>query len=254
LNPDNPGRLRFLHAHGTHLPESLCQVVDEGLSAPQKSLPCRYFYDSAGSHLFEAICRLPEYYLTRTEQGILECHAPAILEAAGRNLALVEFGSGSSYKTRILLNSARRRQPCIHYVPIDISSEFLRDSSEVLLEEYEEITITAIAGEYRDGIRALPDHDGPRLILFLGSNIGNFDSGEAVEFIRDQYRHCKPILVLKGGKSLVESAGVKFTLPSGELDPGVLYFEDQDCDVILPQFIEGETARLSPVEADFLVA
>jgi catalase len=68
-------------------------------------------------------------------------------------------------------------------------------------------------------------------------------SGEAVEFIRDQYRHCKPILVLKGGKSLVENAGVKFTLPSGELDPGVLYFEDQDCNVILPQFIEAIAAH-----------
>ncbi len=66
---------------------------------------------------------------------------------------------------------------------------------------------------------------------------------EAVEFIRDQYRHCKPILVLKGGKSLVESAGVKFTLPSGELDPGVLYFEDENYDKILPQFVEAIAAH-----------
>jgi L-histidine N-alpha-methyltransferase len=176
-------RLRFVEAHGAHLPESLCQVVDEGLSQPQKTLPCRYFYDSAGSRLFEQICRLPEYYLTRTEQAILERRGGDMLEAAGQNLALIEFGSGSSYKTRILLAAALARQPALHYVPIDISTDFLRSSAETLLEEYDRLDITAVAGEYRDGIESLPAHGGPRLILFLGSNIGNFEAAEAVDFL-----------------------------------------------------------------------
>lgn len=176
-------RLRFLEAHGAHVPETLCQLVDEGLSLPQKTLPCRCFYDTAGSRLFEQICRLPEYYLTRTEQAILERYAGEMLEAAGNDLAMVEFGSGSSYKTRILISAALARQPALHYVPIDISTAFLRDSAETLLEEYARLSITAVAGEYRDGIEVLPAHEGPRLILFLGSNIGNFEAEEAVAFL-----------------------------------------------------------------------
>jgi L-histidine N-alpha-methyltransferase len=172
-----------MEAHGAHVPETLCQIVDEGLSLPQKTLPCRYFYDTAGSRLFEQICRLPEYYLTRTEQAILERHAIDMLVAAGDGLAMVEFGSGSSYKTRILMNAALARQRSLHYIPIDISTAFLRESAETLLEEYGQISVTAIAGEYRDGIEVLPAHDGPRLILFLGSNVGNFEADEAVAFL-----------------------------------------------------------------------
>jgi L-histidine N-alpha-methyltransferase len=181
-------RLRFLEAQSAHLPELLCQVVDEGLSHPHKSLPCRYFYDNVGSDLFERICGLPEYYLTRSEQSILTQYASDIIKAVGGDLSLIEFGSGSSLKTRTLMNAALHQQDSLHYTPIDISTEFLRQSSETLLEEYPPLTITAIAGEYRDGIAALPEDFLPRLILFLGSNIGNFEHAEAVSFL-EAVRH-----------------------------------------------------------------
>lgn len=168
------------------------RAVAEGLSLHQKSLSCRFFYDADGSQLFEQICKLPEYYLTRTERKILEDKAPKIIEAAGRNLALVEFGSGSSAKTRLLVNATLDRQKHLHYIPIDISSDFLQTSSLSLLNAYERLSVTAIAAEYNNAIPILPQHKGPRLILFLGSNIGNFDSKEAVAFIAQIGRHMEP--------------------------------------------------------------
>ncbi len=182
INPMD-ARLDFIRVEASHSPETLREIVEEGLSAPRKHLPCRYFYDTTGSLLFERICRLPEYYPTRTEQGILEQYAPDIIEAAGRNLTVVEFGSGSSCKTRLLLTAALDRQAQLRYVPIDISADFLRDSALILLNEYDRLNITAVAAEYNDGMEALPSSDGPRLILFLGSNIGNFTHDEATVFL-----------------------------------------------------------------------
>jgi L-histidine N-alpha-methyltransferase len=185
-------RLDFIRGEASHRTETLREIVEEGLSAPQKNLPCRYFYDTTGSLLFERICKLPEYYPTRTEQGILERYAPEIIEAAGRNLTMVEFGSGSSCKTRLLLTAALDRQAQLRYVPIDISADFLRDSALILLNEYDRLNITAVAAEYNDGIAALPSSDGPRLILFLGSNIGNFTHGEATAFLARIRRKMQP--------------------------------------------------------------
>ncbi|HZO88157.1 MAG TPA: L-histidine N(alpha)-methyltransferase [Chthonomonadaceae bacterium] len=176
-------RLQFLEVPASHPSASFSQAVAEGLSGPHKWLPCRFFYDSIGSRLFERICQLPEYYLTRTEQAILEQYAPEMLEAAGQDLTLVELGSGSSCKTRLLLNAGLARQRSLRYIPIDISSEFLRLSALTLLGEYDRLSITAIAAEYNDGLAALPAPDGPRLLLFLGSNIGNFTHEEAVGFL-----------------------------------------------------------------------
>lgn len=180
-HPDS--RLRFLEAHVSRRPELFREVVAEGLAAPQKWLPCRYFYDEAGSQLFEQICELPEYYLTRTERAILERYAPAMLAAASDVTTLVEFGSGSSYKTRLLLDAALQQRATLQYLPIDISGDFLYASAQTLLEEYPTLAITAIAAEYSDAIALLPEPTGPRLFLFLGSNIGNFSPCEATEFL-----------------------------------------------------------------------
>ncbi|HEV2473659.1 MAG TPA: L-histidine N(alpha)-methyltransferase [Chthonomonadales bacterium] len=163
--------------------ESFCAAVWEGLSRKRKSLPCRYLYDRDGSALFEKICELPEYYLTRTEQAILERHAGEMVEAAGAPLSLVEFGSGSSYKTRILINAILSRQPSLHYVPIDISADFLHLSCTELLAIYPSLSITAVAAEYSDGIAAIGPREGARLALFLGSNIGNFEPNAARSFL-----------------------------------------------------------------------
>ncbi len=167
--------------------DSAADVGDEvqrGLSCTPKTLPCKLFYDSAGSELFERICRLPEYYLTRTEQAILCERADSIARVAGRVEDIIELGSGSSLKTRILIEAFQDRQGALRYVPIDISAGFLRESAVALLADYQGLSICAIAGEYASALQSLPERRGSRLFLFLGSNIGNFDPNEAAEFLR----------------------------------------------------------------------
>jgi L-histidine Nalpha-methyltransferase len=185
-------RLQYIDVPPTIRAQPFCAVVAEGLSAPRKWLPCRFFYDRAGSELFERICGLPEYYLTRTERAILDRYAAEIVEAAGPEIALVEFGSGSSDKTRLLLAAALRRQSALHYTPIDISGEFLRSSAVRLLADFPRLDVTAIAAEYHDGIAALPRAGVPRLILFLGSSIGNFTRDEASAFLAHVRESMRP--------------------------------------------------------------
>ena len=201
-------RLDFLEAPSRHLPLPFQTVVSHGLAAAQKHLPCRFFYDTPGSHLFEQICGLPEYYPTRTEQAILQRHAHELAAQAGSDLTLVEFGSGSSFKTRLLMDALLARQPQLHYLPIDISREFLHHSARALLTEYPQLSITAIAGEYNDAIEALPNASGPRLFLFLGSNIGNFEREEAVAFLRRIRHRMQPDDRLLLGVDLVKDPSV----------------------------------------------
>ncbi len=185
-------RFTFIDVPGSRPQQKLCAVTEAGLLKPHKVLPSRFFYDAAGSALFEQICALPEYYPTRTEHAILASNAREMIDSAGKNLALVEFGSGSSSKTRLLIEALLDRQPALHYLPIDISADFLRQSCYALLDDYERLTITGIAAEYSDGIRALPAPDSPRLFLFLGSNIGNFDRDEAEAFLQRIRQQMKP--------------------------------------------------------------
>lgn len=205
-------RFDFIEARGTRPQPTFCRLVRDGLSGTPKSLPTRFLYDQAGSELFEQITELPEYYPTRTERAILEAHAGEIVRAAGENLSIVEFGSGSSAKTRLLIEAALDQQPELRYVPIDISVDFLKQSAQTLLGRYEGLRITALGGEYFDAAEALPPHDGPRLIIFLGSNIGNLTHEEAVEFlslIRSQVTEQDRLLVgidLVKDRSTLEAA------------------------------------------------
>ncbi len=176
-------RLQFVKVRGARSKKTFCQAVDEGLTAAQKYLPTCYLYDRRGSELFEEITRLPEYYPTRTEQSILEQFAGDMVEAAGDDLLMVEFGSGSSLKTRLLIEAALARQPHLTYAPIDISTDYLKWSSQQLLDEYPRLSIVALSAEYFEAISAMPRHCGPRLILFLGSNIGNLEQSEATDFL-----------------------------------------------------------------------
>ncbi|MBI3003059.1 MAG: TIGR04348 family glycosyltransferase [candidate division NC10 bacterium] len=159
--------------------------VEAGLRARPKRLPCRFFYDREGSRLFEAICELPEYYLTRAEREILQARAAEIASHFSKETTLVELGAGSAAKTRILLEAFLRRDGALRYVPVDISRTMLEDASRRLVEEYPTLEIAAIAGEYHDGLRRLKlEADRPRLILWLGSNVGNFERPEAARFVR----------------------------------------------------------------------
>jgi dimethylhistidine N-methyltransferase len=157
-------------------------AVVEGLSRPDKSLPCRFLYDHAGSQLFDEITRLPEYYLCRAEAEILTARARCIVESMPPQSQIVELGSGSSHKTRCLLRAALERGRTT-YVPIDISRRQLESACDDLAREFPTLRILAIAGDYETAHKALGVSPTARLFLFLGSNIGNFVEAEACGFL-----------------------------------------------------------------------
>ncbi len=200
--------LEFVRVPASHQPEHFSDVVAEGLSRPQKALPSRFFYDEIGSALFEMICDLPEYYLTRTEEAILRSNAEEIVATVGPEIGLVELGSGNSYKTRILIETALERQRALHYVPIDISSDFLYRSSIALLQDYAQISVRAIAATYEDAVSHLPQDHLPQLFLFLGSNIGNFDPPESVAFLHMIERNMRPCDRLLVGIDLIKDVAL----------------------------------------------
>ena len=186
------GRLTLMQAPPRELRESFADAVRHGLSQPQKELPSRFFYDACGSELFERITELPEYYLTRCEQSILEANANEIVASLGDELEFVEFGSGSSKKTRLLIEAALENQGSLHYTTIDISAEFGRQSALNLLRAYPRLEVTAIAAEYFEGVQIVPESENPRMFLFLGSNIGNFEEAEAMSFLKAVRNEMQP--------------------------------------------------------------
>jgi len=179
-----PDGVNLITAPQHHLQQSLKDAVADGFQKTPKSIPPLFFYDTPGSQLFEQICKLPEYYPTRTEHKILTDNAPDIIKTLTGEVELVELGSGSAAKTRVLINAILADQTRLHYIPTDISTDFLLESSIALKNEYEPLSITAIAAEHSDALRLLPDGGSQsRLFLFLGSNIGNFEPEAAIDFI-----------------------------------------------------------------------
>lgn len=171
-----------------HPPQAdLRREVIEGLSRTPKQLPPKLFYDPRGSALFQQITRLPEYYLTRTETGILESNADDMLAQIGTSPAIIEFGSGSSTKVRILLE--RVRGPST-YVPVDLSIEPLTEAAEMIATN-RDISVIAVCADYSRPFTLPPlPHASRRIIFFPGSNLGNLDGNEAREF----FRHCRTLL------------------------------------------------------------
>ena len=159
--------------------------VRTGLTSPAKYLSCRYFYDETGSQLFEAICDLPEYYLTRAEHSILVQQAPQLADRLANPLDLVELGSGSSTKTRLIIEACLQGHDRLRYLPIDISHTMLSATADALQRDYPALDILALAGDYDQGLEFLRDTAGPnKLILWLGSSVGNFNRAEAALFLR----------------------------------------------------------------------
>jgi len=147
--------------------------VATGLTTQPKSLPPKYFYDNRGSNLFEQITTLPEYYLTRTETAILKSHADDIAHIVGP-CELLELGSGSSTKTRYLLNAFRQAGYSLRYIPIDVSSGMLEATAQQLLIEYPSLVVHGVVGTYDAALsHPLPTYPYPRLIAFIGSTLGN---------------------------------------------------------------------------------
>lgn len=173
------------------VPSVMHQEVLQGLRSAQKSLPSKYFYDERGSRLFEQITQLEEYYPTRTEIGIMRANMPDIIRMLGSDVVLVELGSGSSSKTRLLLDHL----PCIvAYVPVEISEDFLVSVVEQLRIEYPNLTVNPVCTDYTRPFE-LPEINTPfsrTVIFYPGSTIGNFRPEQARRFLGTVYQTLSP--------------------------------------------------------------
>jgi L-histidine N-alpha-methyltransferase len=158
-----------------------------GLTATPKQLPPKWFYDERGSALFDEITRLPEYYLTRREREILVARADEIAEVTGAS-SLVELGSGTSEKTRLLLDALLRRRTLRRFMPFDVCLPALEQAGASLVEEYPGLSVHAVVGDFHQHVGLLPRGEGRRLVAFLGSTIGNFDAAERTAFFRNLRR------------------------------------------------------------------
>ncbi len=176
-------KLQYFKPHSTKLEKSFADEISFSLNQHFKFISPKFFYDKKGSELFEKICELPEYYPTRTEINILKKlkgELPLYLDGSFR---LVELGSGSSVKTRLILDILNQVQDKIEYFPIDIS-EILTESSTLLQRDYKDLHITGIIDTYEGGLEFLKNYDDKKnLIIFLGSSFGNFTSDEGKEFL-----------------------------------------------------------------------
>ncbi|MGH3724417.1 MAG: L-histidine N(alpha)-methyltransferase [Mycobacterium sp.] len=159
--------------------KALRRDVQEGLTAKRKSLPPKWFYDEVGSDLFDEITRLPEYYPTRTEAALLRDHAADIAAASGAD-TLVELGSGTSEKTRMLLDAL---DPAT-FIPFDVDSGVLRAAGDALVEEYPGMRVRAVCGDFEKDLGRIP-REGRRLVAFLGSTIGNLTTQPRARFLAD---------------------------------------------------------------------
>ena len=195
--------------HDTSPPtEDFREAVLSGLALPRKAVPAKFFYDARGSELFDAICETPEYYPTRTEAAILAANAPAMAAFLGDDALVIEYGSGSGQKTRLLLDALRPAA----YVPVDISSAALSQSAAAIAADYPELRVVAVCADYTRPLN-LPLDGIPhrsKAVFFPGSTVGNFTPEEALVFLRGVYGLLSP-----GGRVLI---GVDLKKPAEVLD------------------------------------
>jgi L-histidine N-alpha-methyltransferase len=214
-NVEHSERLKIHHLTSEGESNNFGRDVAIGLTSKPKTLSPKYFYDELGSHLFEAICCLPEYYLTRSESEILERHIDGIISATRANLLegveLIELGNGSSLKTRYFIEALLSRTRQLRYLPIDISAPSLARSSKELLQSYPDLNISAYAGDYSSALALLSRNsksDRTRIVLFLGSSIGNLDGNESIGLLRQVRESLSPSDVLLLGADLKKPAAI----------------------------------------------
>lgn len=183
----------------------LARDVRRGLTGRPKRLPPKYFYDDRGSQLFDAICDLPEYYLTRTEHALLRRVAGPIIAAVAPS-HLIELGSGASRKTRVLLDALQRDHPRPVYVPIDVSGGMLRRSAIALRAAYPRLRVHGLEADFEDGLPPLPA--GRRLVAYLGSSIGNFEPPADRRLLRAIAARLRPGDALLLGVDLVKAPAI----------------------------------------------
>ena len=219
--------------------DAIALDVRDGLTATPKRLPAKLFYDEIGSQIFEQITQLPEYYLTRTERSILESFAGEILQQAGPSLTLVELGAGTATKTCILIEELLQRQNRTLFYPIDVSPSALDEAVRQLGQQFPALRVNPIVADYTGGVPALGRIGGRKLVLYIGSSIGNFEPDEAVRILRRIRR------TLRSGDALV--LGADFAKSSKILVPAY-----DDAQGVTASFNKNILARLNrELDADF---
>lgn len=183
---------------------ALRRDVRDGLTQTPKMLPPKWFYDSVGSDLFDQITRLPEYYPTRTEAQILRRRSPEIVAAAGVD-TLVELGSGTSEKTRMLLDAMRDSGQLRRFIPFDVDAGVLRAAGDAIGQEYPGVEIDAVCGDFEEHLGKIPAV-GRRLVAFLGSTIGNLTPGPRANFLASLAETLQPGDSVLLGTDLVKDA------------------------------------------------
>jgi dimethylhistidine N-methyltransferase len=217
----------------------IASEVRDGLSALPKTLPSKLFYDAEGSELFEQITELPEYYLTRTERAIMEQYAAEILQHAGASLTLVELGAGTAAKTCILIEELLRQQSRALFYPIDVSPSALNEATRRMAARFAGLRVNPIVADYTGGVPALSRISGRKLVLYIGSSIGNFEPDVAVRILR-RIRHS-----LRSGDSLL--LGTDFAK-----SPKILLPAYDDAQGVTAAFNKNILAHLNrELEADF---
>jgi L-histidine N-alpha-methyltransferase len=162
---------------------SLANDVLDGLTRPFKELPPKHFYDARGAELFDQICDLPEYYPTRAERAILEERAEELAELTGA-VELVELGSGTAAKTRVLLDALQAAGTLERYIPVDVTESMVRDCAEQLTSEYPGLRVHGVIGDFERHLDQVPAASGPRIVAFLGGTVGNFPPGSRRRILR----------------------------------------------------------------------
>ncbi len=197
-------KLQYFKPHATKIEKTFAEEISSSLNRDSKFINPKFFYDKKGSDLFEKICSLPEYYPTRTEITMLKQLQDELPSYLDENFRLVELGSGTSVKTRLILDILAKLQDTIEYFPIDIS-EILTESSEQLLKDYDGLHITGLIDTYEGGLEFLKNFDDMKnLIIFLGSSFGNFSPNDGYKFLQKINSTMKPDDLFLIGLDLVK--------------------------------------------------
>ncbi len=200
--------LRYFKPHASKIEKTFAETIYSSLNRDTKYIDSRFFYDKKGSALFEKICTQPEYYLTRTEIGIIKSIQAELSALVDCNFRLVELGSGASIKTRLILDVFAGLQDTVEYFPIDIS-EILTESSEQLLLSYGNLRITGIIDTYEGGLEFLKNYDDKKnLIVFLGSSFGNFSPSDGQAFLKKVNSTMRPGDLFLIGLDLVKDTQI----------------------------------------------
>lgn len=201
-------RLRLLRPRAGTAEKSFAEEIAYGLMQESKFIHPKFFYDIRGSELFEQICDLPEYYLTRTEISLLESLKDTLGPFLDGSYRLVELGSGSSVKTRLLLDILHDAQDRVEYTPIDVS-EILAESSQGLLDDYPRLHIAGVIDTYERGLQFVKGYDDlPNIFAFLGSSLGNFEPDRAADLLNRVRLAMKDRDLFLVGLDLIKSPGI----------------------------------------------